>query len=241
MAFRHGKNTAVLFGGFPLSAYFNEATASAEVETAETTAFGSSAKTYITGLKDGTVSLSGMFDGDAGAVDPVMAAAIGSDANNVVTIAPDGGIAKGNRCVTLNAKETSYEVSSPVSDVVSVSADLQADGGLDWGVFIDASQTISATGNQTGSYDGTASSSNGAVANLHVTANTLNAAITFKVQHSADNAVWVDLITFAATSTGAEEGQRVAVTGTVNRYLRTGYTTSAASGSATFVIAVARR
>jgi hypothetical protein len=118
---------------------------------------------------------------------------------------------------------------------------LQADGGIDWGVFIDASQTVSASGNQTGSHDNSASTSNGAVANLHVTANTLNAAITFKVQHSADNSTFADLITFSATSTGVEEGQRVAVTGTVNRYLRTAYTTSAASGSATFVIALARR
>ena len=241
MTFKHGKNTAVLFDGYNLSAYFNEATTTQEVEVAETTAFGSSAKTYITGLKDATASTSGMFDGDANAVDEVLQGSVGVAASKALTFAPDGGIAKGNRAATCQVKETSYEVSSPVGDVVAVSADFQADGGLDWGVFIDTTQTVSATGNQTGSQDNSASTSNGAVANLHVTANTLNAAITFRVQHSSDNSTFADYITFSATSAGAEEGQRVAATGTVNRYLRTAYTTSASSGSATFTIAVARR
>jgi hypothetical protein len=56
MAFVHGKNTAVYYNGSNLSSYFNEASMSQDVETAETTAFGDSAKTYITGLKDGTCS-----------------------------------------------------------------------------------------------------------------------------------------------------------------------------------------
>jgi hypothetical protein len=241
MAYKHGKNTAVLFDGYNLSAYFNEASSTREVEVAETTAFGNSAKTYITGLKDGTASLSGMFDGASGAVDAVLAPLLGQAANEVVTIAPDGGFAKGNRALLFNAKQTSYEVSSPVGDVVSVSADFQADGGIDAGVFIDDSQTVSATGNQTGSHDNSASSSNGAVANLHVTANTRNGNVTFVVQHSSDNSTFADLITFTATPSTTVEGQRVAVTGTVNRYLRTKYTVAGSSGSTTFGIAVARR
>jgi hypothetical protein len=36
------------------------------LRSAETTSFGSSAKTYLVGLRDGTVSASGMFDGAAG-------------------------------------------------------------------------------------------------------------------------------------------------------------------------------
>ena len=59
--FRHGKNVRVFVDEFDFSSYFNDVTASTTVETAETSTFGSSAKEYISGLKDGTVSLSGMF------------------------------------------------------------------------------------------------------------------------------------------------------------------------------------
>jgi hypothetical protein len=69
MAFVHGKSAVfkldnssgrlwtirhIWMIGFPRS-----------IETAETTTFGSSAKSYITGLTDATVSLSGKFDATA--------------------------------------------------------------------------------------------------------------------------------------------------------------------------------
>jgi hypothetical protein len=71
MAFRHGKNTKVVVNATDLSSYFNDVTVNNTVETAETTTFGVSggSKTYVTGLNDGTVSVSGLFDGAVGAVD----------------------------------------------------------------------------------------------------------------------------------------------------------------------------
>ena len=86
MAFKHGKNTGVLVDAANLTAFFNDASASQDVETAETTTFGNSAKTYIIGLADGTMSLSGMFDGDADAIDDVIAGALGAEAAGYATI-----------------------------------------------------------------------------------------------------------------------------------------------------------
>ncbi len=43
--------------------------------------------------------------------------------------------------------------------------------------------------------------------------------VVVKIQHSADNATWVDLITFANV-TGAPVAERLTVAGTVNRYTR---------------------
>ena len=60
--FRHGKNVKIFVDEFDFSSYFNDVSASTMVETAETSTFGASAKEYIPGLKDGTVSLSGMFE-----------------------------------------------------------------------------------------------------------------------------------------------------------------------------------
>ena len=60
--FRHGKNTAVFVDEFDFTTYFNDATSTSNIDTAETSAFGTDAKTYIVGHTDGTISLSGMFD-----------------------------------------------------------------------------------------------------------------------------------------------------------------------------------
>ena len=56
--FAHGKNVNVFINQYDFSTYFNDVSATSTVETAEVSAFGSSAKEYIVGLLDGTVSLS---------------------------------------------------------------------------------------------------------------------------------------------------------------------------------------
>lgn len=241
MAFIHGKGTQVLHGAFSLTEFLNDGSVSSDVETAETTSFGNSAKTYLTGLKDGTISASGMFDGAANAVDEVLQASIGSDLLAPVTLAVSG-TTLGNRVAILQAKTTSYEVSSPVGDVVSVSYDAQADGGIDYGVSLAALGAVTATTNSA-SVDNAASSANGGIAQLHVTANSWNANATFKVQHSADNSTWADLATFAVVATTVKTSERVAVAAgtTVNRYLRAQVTLATGTGSITYQISFARR
>lgn len=241
MAFIHGKSAQILHGAYNLSSFLNDASASADVEVAETTAFGSSAKTYIVGLKDGTVSASGMFDGAASATDEVLSASIGSDTLAPVTIGYDG-TTLGNRVTILKAKTTSYEVSTPVGDVVAVSYSAQADGGLDQGVSLAALASVSAT--TTGSsHDNSVSSADGGVAQLHVTANSRSADATIKVQHSADNSTFADLATFTVVATTVTTSERVIVASgtTVNRYLRAVNTLASGTGSITYQVSFARR
>lgn len=238
MAFLHGKSTMVMYGGSNLSAYFNEASQSQSVETAETTAFGDNAKTYITGLKDGTFSLSGMFDGAQDAVDDVLSSVLGSATHQPLTIAPKG-TAVGDVSFSGDTIQTSYEVSSPVGDVVSVSMESQVSSGIDRGLLLAAQAAVSATGNQS-SIDNSTSSSNGAVGYLHLTANGQDGATTVKIQHSADNSTFADLITFTAVSAGSTAGERIEVTGTVNRYVRAQYTL-AGTGSVTITVAFSRK
>jgi len=151
------------------------------------------------------------------------------------------GLTGGLTAYLLQAKTTSYEVSSPVDDVVSVSFDVQADGGADNGLLLVDLAAVTATGNGT-SRDNAASTANGGLAQLHVTANTMDNNTVFKVQHSADNSTFADLVTFATVATTIKTSERVAVASgtTVNRYLRANYTVSG-SGSVTFTIAFARR
>jgi hypothetical protein len=91
-----------------------------------------------------------------------------------------------------------------------------------------ASQTYTAV-------DNGGASSNGIIANLHITAS--DQSTIAKIQHSVDNSTWVDLVTFASIAAG-RGAERKIVTGTVNRYLRA--TWSGTLGTRTVVITAAR-
>jgi len=238
MAFRHGKSAAVFFNGTNLTTYLNEASVSNSVETAETTTFGSDAKTYVTGLKDGMISAAGMFDGSTGAVDEVIASALGGVNADVITYAPDGAVA-GRRSYSAAVRETSYEVTSPVGDVVAVSLEVQADGGINPGYLLSVETGVTASAVGT-SIDNTTSSTDG-FGYVHVYSNSRDGSSTFKVQHSSDNSTFVDLITFASVSASTTSGERVAVSGTVNRYVRASHVPGGTSGSVTYTMAFARK
>lgn len=240
MAFLHGKSATILFGRRSLSEFLNEVSVARTIETGETTNFRSTGfKTYVIGLQDAALSLSGMFDGSAGAVDATLEAAYQSDLTDPVSVSPElekvGAIA-----YVLEGHTGSYDVTSPVADVVSVSADVQAEGRIDRGVFLTDGSAITETGSGS-AHDGGASSAEGGVAHLHITDNSRDGDVTVKVQHSADNVTWVDLVTFTAVPASTTTSQRSVVSGTINRYLRADFTVAGSTGSATVHVALARR
>ena len=241
MAFIHGKSALVLNNEFNLSTYFNDISISRSVETAETTAFGASAKAYIVGLADGTISLSGMFDGAANAIDAEITDLIGSNDGGVISISSSGVTTIGTRMVSSTGKLTSYEVSAPVGDVVAANAEFQADDGIGNAVSLAALAAITVTTTGT-SVDNAALTSNGGFATLHVTANTMNGATVCKVQHSSDNSTFADLQTFASVPATTKTSERLKVANgtTVNRYLRA-VATAAGAGSFTYHINFARQ
>lgn len=239
--FRHGKNTKVYFGPADITTFFNQGSVSNTVDMGDTTTFGSSAKTYVPGHRDSKASLSGLFDGTAAAIDDILNTALGTE-DRVFTYMPEGGVL-GRRAYCGHVQAASYEVASPVSDVVSTSAEFQGDGGIFSGVAL-AVDTVVATATTTNgtNVDNGALTSNGGIGTLHVTANTRSAATTVKVQHSVDNSVWVDLVSFTSPgiSTTTAEKVEVAAGTTVNRHLRA-QTVTTGTGSITYTIAFARR
>jgi hypothetical protein len=154
--FAHGKNVNIFVNEYDFSTYFNDVSASSTVETAEVSAFGSSAKSYIVGLQDGTVSLSGMFDGTATGTDVVFSSVLGSATKQLVVVAPSGN-SVGANAIVLEADDTSYEVSGAVADVVQTSAEFQSSDGVEHGKILSSGTAITSTGNGT-SVDNTASS-----------------------------------------------------------------------------------
>ena len=129
--FVHGKNAQFELEGTNLSNTLNEITLPRAIETAETTAFGTQDKTYITGLSDATISLSGMFDATVdGSISTIIAnLKSGSIASASFTYGPSGS-AGGKPQFTGEALVTSDEIASPVADVVTYSLELQVTGAI---------------------------------------------------------------------------------------------------------------
>jgi hypothetical protein len=105
-----------------------------------------------------------------------------------------------------------------------------------WGVVLAPGTSLSAT-TDGDSVDNGASSANGALAHLHVTG-TSAGNWTLKVQDSADDAAWADLITFTGdgSTLWAESGT---VAGTVDRYVR--FQATRVAGTTTFWVTLARQ
>jgi predicted secreted protein len=134
--FKHGKNAYFALDNasgslINISNTLNEISLPREIETAETTAFGNADKTYITGLADATVSLSGMFDST---VDTQINADITALKNGTISTVSfeygPAGSASANPKFTGEAIVTSYEISSPVGEVITYSLELQVSGAV---------------------------------------------------------------------------------------------------------------
>lgn len=129
MAFKHGKNAVFKVdnsGGTltNISTYLNNISFPRSVETGETTSFGNSAKTYIVGLSDSTISVDGTWDAT---VDAHLAAVLGQDASLTFEYGPEGS-GSGAIKFTGECYLTSFETSSPVADVVKFTAEFQVTG-----------------------------------------------------------------------------------------------------------------
>jgi hypothetical protein len=248
--FVHGKSTQIYLDEFEMSAYLNSTDVTHTHDTAETTAYGATSRAFMPSQASGTLSFGGLYDAvtGAGSSDKEFEAILGSTTTPVLTVAIDGGTI-GNRAVIARANETSYTVSSPVADINSVTADFQCSAdpanNVDFGVASGVQLTTGASiahGSlgALASVDNGASSANGGAAVLHVPTNTVNGNTTIKVQHSANDSTWADLVSFTAVGSTAITSQISAVTGTVNRYLRVTASTAGSSGAITFMVSFAR-
>jgi hypothetical protein len=72
MSFTHGKGTRTFINTTECSAFLNNVEQSISREMSETSVFGSAVKTYMKGLRDSTITLSGYWDGATDAIDAVM-------------------------------------------------------------------------------------------------------------------------------------------------------------------------
>jgi len=99
-------------------------------ETADTTAFGSSSRSFIVGLESASISISGLWDAT---VDGYIKG--GTEPASRSFIYGPAGSTGGNIKYTGEAILTNYSISSPVGDVVTYSCDLQVTGAVTRGTY----------------------------------------------------------------------------------------------------------
>lgn len=102
------------------------------VDTADTSTMGQDSKTYIVGLKDGKITIKGVYDAaSADTPDPILSGIHGQE--DPVTFeyqAKSGAASSSNPKYTGDCLCTSYEITSSVGDKVAFSAEFQITGDV---------------------------------------------------------------------------------------------------------------
>lgn len=233
MAFIPSTKSRLLLGDFHLAAYTTDIALSAVTEMLDSTVLTDTAKQFIPGQDTSTLTLSGHHD-DAEFAD---LASFKSAITTPFTYAPSG-LAVGAEVALVNVIDTSFETSAPVAGVVDWSLGAQTTGRTDFGFSLAnlAAVTVDTNG---AAHDGTAASSGGAVAHLHVTAFSGFSGVVVTIQDSADGSTgWATIGTF--TTVAGVTGERIEIAGTVRRYLRAVFDVTG-TGSVTAQASYSRR
>jgi hypothetical protein len=249
--FIHGLKTVIYLGVLNLTNWFDGVDVNQKADIADTSTFGSAAHTFIAGLKDGDVALSGLFDGQANAVDAQLSAILGVSTVCTVGLGGDTQPDGSTHLVTapakiLNGLETDYKVGAKIGSAVVVTATMRVSGGVDNGAFLLSGAASNSATFNANYLDNGGATTNGFSANLHQIAVTgAPTTVTWRVTDSADHVTFAAIAspcTFANSAAGPTV-QQVTGTGTVRQYIRAELQTlsGGASPTVTAAIAFARR
>ncbi|MER5252903.1 hypothetical protein [Streptomyces sp. NPDC002855] len=240
MAFVHGKDGLTLLNKNSIAADVRAWTVTHKREISDTTAQGDQGARGIPGLMEGTIEVEGHFNSAATRIHATVNTTVGVDNDLNVTIWPEGGVV-GKPALFAKCDTKEWEVEAEVKDAVKLTFEGEAHGMVDIGTSHHNLGAETATGN-VASVDNAASSANGGAALLHVTAvSGTTPTLTVKIQHSTDDSVWADLITFTEATASTYEFTELAAGTTVNRYTRATHTIGGSSPSFTYAVSFARR
>ena len=230
MAFTTGVNTDAYINGVDLTSYLSGDDVGASVDAIDVTPHGVTSKTYIPGLQQTSVNVSGFFDPQSGGNELTLRAVLGTVA--MWTILPAGDTA-GARGQAVYGFETDYRQSAPVAGAVSITASSQGTTPAEGIVVLAAKQQIgfaaAGTSNVTGVDFGTALSggtvSTGALASyIHVFSGSGAGTVTVNIQHSTTlGGTYTTLVShtaFVASTAPTYERKLLASGTTINEFLR---------------------
>lgn len=146
MAFIHGKKTYFAIDNNAgtltnISTYLNNVDFPRDADVPETTTFDPTGatcdRTYIAGLRNATISVSGFFDPASSAVDEILEDILTGtnyETSKTFSYGPEDNT-MGNVEYTGECFMTSYSTSSPVDGVTSFTADFQVTGAITRGTY----------------------------------------------------------------------------------------------------------
>lgn len=212
----NAKNTRFLLNEFDFSGSTNSIDLSIAVDKLEATPFQVAGKEYVAATPDTTMTVAGYFVTDTGELEDEINAAFDAGTCDAAAIF-DTTTTKAATVVMPGAKVVSYDISSATGSVITMSCELASGTGAKhgWRIF---SGTISSTGAQTAIDFGSAGSAGG-YAYLFIQAITGSASsATVDIESaSTEGGAYASEGTFTFSDVGV---QAVAMSGTVNRWLR---------------------
>jgi hypothetical protein len=250
----HGRVSSIYVSGTDASPWLNAYQFQWGADTAETTAFGASSKSFITGFPNGQVTLSGPMDmtqttgGDA-----ILSAQIAATTPAPVSIVPVGGGVQNNRAYVCSVYLNNDQIETGYADVNKFTSNWSYAQRMGAGLTVQPAGTLTAPGSfpanvfkSAAGADYGAATTTGGIANLHVIQNTLNQTLTVQLIHdtvvglgSSANVPGGGFTAVAAGIAGSQSLQIAAAS--INRYVGiTATTAGAATGTCSIVVTFAR-
>lgn len=255
MGFVHGSSTRVLVNEKEISSEISGWSVGYNRQMSDVSCVGqtpgAAGSNFVPGLMSGTLGLRGPQSADPTlGLTAEIQQAIGVDNAFQMTCLPDG-VAIGKPAFFLVGDPTEYTVDASVSDAVAMTMAAAADESVEMGYVVAALAAYTAdalTGTAIDRGTGLSIvagspvdySTNGFLADMHVTAYTGFTGVAVKIQHSVDNSTWTDLVAFANVTAVGPQRVSVAKGTQINRYLRTSIDVTG-TGSATLLVAAAPR
>lgn len=243
MAYYHGRNAIILFNTTDVSGISNSVNLKPEVDLGDVTTAGSTGHRFYPGLDKDELTIEGLYDDTTKAIFEALTQTEAGYAAMVILGSAVNTAAVGSGVwACKEALLKGFHVKGVVTDVNRITANLSVqDFGFDvCQLLTTAVQTVTSGGNSASylTYGSTSSTAGGA-AYLHVTAIT-GGTLTVTIQDSADYTNWLEIGTTGAHFTGATAvgTQRIAISGTVRKYIRALWTY--AGTSATMAVAFTR-
>lgn len=222
MAKKHGKNTRIYIDEFNISGDTNNVDVAATVDSAETSGMGTNSKTFLPGLADATISITGVFNDGTGKVDTVLADYRQGQETGLLSYCPDGVADADIVYSNDTAICQSVQHTSGIGGAVVLNHNWKCSGDLER-MLIVYEGTITETTNGSGVDFGSVGTAGKGVAVIHVTAVSGSGTLDVKLQESDDDGdqdAYGDLSGAVFTQLAAIGDQRDTWDGAAEQYLR---------------------
>lgn len=130
MTFIHGKGTGVSIDGDSLAGYGTSVAFNRSADSHDVTTFGKNSHVYQSGLKDGTGTVTGIYDNTANTGPSAIFRPLLGGAAVTFVYQPEG-TGSGKPEAEVDVIVTAFEETSPVADMVTWSATLQFSDDID--------------------------------------------------------------------------------------------------------------